>query len=122
MKIGPHYIPEKLYRKILSVIPVACVDVVVVHHGKFLLVKRKVKPAKGQWFTIGGRVVRGEKLEDAVMRHIKREAGAKNMKIVKQLGSRETIFKDSAHGPGHAHDKHRLFGSGLVGKSDAGQS
>jgi colanic acid biosynthesis protein WcaH len=98
MKIGPRYISEALYKKILSVIPITCVDVVIISGNKFLLGKRSNKPAKGQWFVVGGRIIRGEKLEAAVRRHIKEELGISKIEIKKLLGARETIFKTSAQG------------------------
>lgn len=61
--IGPKRIPDQLYRKIVEVMPVPCVDAIVVRGKRFLLGKRIHKPAKGQWFVIGGRVLRGESLE-----------------------------------------------------------
>ena len=99
MKLGPKYINQKLYKKILEVLPVACADSVVVHGKKFLLGKRKNKPAKGGWFLIGGRIIKGEKLEDAARRHVSEETGIKRVKIKKFLGARETIYPDSAQGP-----------------------
>ena len=79
-------IPDNLYRKIHSSVPVACVDIVVDDgRGNFLLVKRKNKPEKGIWWFPGGRVLRGEKLEETALRKLRQEAGLRG-KVVKLLG------------------------------------
>ena len=68
-------IPASLYRKILSTVPILTVDVVIVHRGKFLLIKRACPPAKNAWWTPGGRVFWGEKMETAVQRKARSETG-----------------------------------------------
>lgn len=110
MKIGPRYIEGKLYKQILRTIPIPCVDVVIVHRGKprtrastmrdrFLLGKRVNKPARGEWWFVGGRILKGETLEQAVARHVKLETGINKIKIKKLLTTRGTMFGNSAQGP-----------------------
>ena len=67
--------PEE-YSKIISLIPLPCVDLVVKNkHEEILLVKRYNEPAKGQWWTPGGRVLFGETRKDAAVRKLKEECG-----------------------------------------------
>lgn len=80
-----YHIPTPLYKKILAVMPVLTVDIVIAHEGKFLLLKRAIAPAKGQWWTPGGRVLKGEKLEEAARRKAKEETNI-SVDIVKFLG------------------------------------
>lgn len=48
------WIPETLFKKIISVIPIACVDLVVVNPEKdILMVNRKNEPEKGEWWFPG---------------------------------------------------------------------
>lgn len=101
-------IPVRLYRRILAVMPIPCVDAVIVSRGKFLLGNRRNKPAKGQWFLIGGRVRKGERLEQALRRLLTEEAGITRYTIKKQLGARETIFRTSAQGPS-SHTVNTVF-------------
>ena len=61
-------ISDTVYNHILEMIPILCVDVVVVHQGKCLLLKRKNHPAKGQWWFPGGRILKNETIEHAVKR------------------------------------------------------
>jgi len=70
------YIPNKLYSKFVELMPILCVDVLI-HDGEgsILLVKRKQEPAKGKWWLIGGRVLKGEGLLAAVQRKCWEEVG-----------------------------------------------
>lgn len=95
----PKRIEAKLYRKILEVMPIPCVDIVIVNGKKFLLVKRKNNPAKGKWFIPGGRVFKGETLHQAIRRKIKEETGLKNFRIGKLLAVKDFFSTKSAFGP-----------------------
>jgi colanic acid biosynthesis protein WcaH len=54
-QIGPaKYIPQELYNQILINMPIACVDIALVSHGRVLLVKRKDAPAQGEWSLVDG--------------------------------------------------------------------
>jgi len=90
-------IPKNLYKKIHEAMPIACVDIVIISDNKFLLVKRKNKPAQGLWWLPGGRILRNETIQDTVTRKAKEETGLK-VKIVKCLGVDETIFPDGPFG------------------------
>ena len=86
MKKVTRRIPDSLYQKIHASIPVPCVDTVVDDgHGNFLLVKRKNKPEKGAWWFPGGRVLRGERLQETALRKLKQETGLKG-RVIRLLG------------------------------------
>lgn len=87
------YIPDELYRQIHAMLPIACVDVLLKDGDSFLLAKRNNEPAQGQWFFPGGRIFKGEKLEDAARRKIKEETGI-DATIEKMLGVDETLFPE----------------------------
>lgn len=99
MNIRRPPIKADFYKKILEAVPLLCADAVVVHRGKFLLGKRRNKPARGQWFLVGGRVLKGELLRDAVRRKVKEETGIERFVIKRFLGVGETFFKNSEFGP-----------------------
>lgn len=86
-------IEKKLYKKIQEVLPICCVDLVIRNNkGEFLLLKRKNKPAKGEWWFVGGRIEKGETVEKAALRKAKEEAGlAVALKGI--LGVGDTIFQ-----------------------------
>ena len=72
-------IPEQQYRQILRVLPILCVDIVIVGpDGKYLLVKRRNDPLMGHWWTVGGRILHGEKALDAARRKLREEVGLHN--------------------------------------------
>ncbi|MBA7700025.1 GDP-mannose mannosyl hydrolase [subsurface metagenome] len=86
-------IPEKEYKKILENIPVCCVDIVVCHNNKVILILRKTKPVKDKWWLPGGRIYKNEKLEEAAIRKVYEEIGLK-VRIEKKIGVYETMFHD----------------------------
>jgi len=68
-------IATDLYSKIHSLLPIACIDLVIVRHNTVLLVKRKNEPLRDQWFIPGGRLIRNEPIIDAVERIAQEEVG-----------------------------------------------
>lgn len=84
-------IPTNQYKDILNVLPILCVDIVARNSsGEYLLIKRKNEPKKGRWWVIGGRVLKGETLEQAVIRKVKEETGIK-VKKMKPIGYFELV-------------------------------
>ena len=83
-------LPYPLYLKILEVMPMVYADVVLVHEGKFLLLKRNISPMKGYWLTPGGRLEKGERLEAAARREALEETGL-HVQIKKLLGIEEYV-------------------------------
>tara|TARA_B100000686_G_scaffold353740_1_gene460594 strand:+ start:1957 stop:2382 length:426 start_codon:yes stop_codon:yes gene_type:complete len=85
-------IPEETYRSFLDSMPLLCVDCIIVNEsGQYLLVRRINEPLKGEWWTPGGRVYKGETLEEAVRRKIHQELGIR-LKNLKPLGYYEDQF------------------------------
>lgn len=69
------YIPQPLYNKILEVIPIVCVDCIIIYNHHVLFVKRDREPLKGEWFLPGGRLHKDESLEECALRKAKEETG-----------------------------------------------
>jgi len=92
------WIPQKLFEKISSTIPVLTVDGIVFEKGKVLLIKRAKNPLKGHWALPGGLVDFGETVEKAVVREVKEETGLRT-KIVKLVG----VYSDPKRGPPGQH-------------------
>lgn len=88
-----NYVDTKLYQQIHGAVPIVCVDFVLKKDDSFLLAKRTNKPAQGQWFLHGGRIMKNETVEDAVLRKTKEEVDIEAT-IVKMLGVDETFFPD----------------------------
>lgn len=69
-------IPEDNYKQIIELLPILCVDIMVKNRkGKYLLIQRAREPLKGFWWVIGGRVMKGETLEEGAIRKIREETG-----------------------------------------------
>lgn len=85
-------IPLPLYRKIVASIPICCVDAVFWAGNKVYLFKRTYEPAKNKWWLIGGRIIKGERLRDAVLRKVKEEVCV-DARILKIVGTYELFFR-----------------------------
>ena len=86
------YIPEKEYSKIQAVLPILCVDCLIIYHKKCLLLRRSREPAKGQYWFPGGRVFKGELIRDAATRKAREEVNL-DCKYEKTILVEETIFE-----------------------------
>jgi len=69
------YIEDELYQKIKEVMPIPCVDIAIRRGGKILLVKRTNEPERGSWWVPGGRIHKGEGINDAAVRIAREETG-----------------------------------------------
>lgn len=86
------YIQTETYKQIIEVLPILCVDVIVKNaQGKYLLIKRGNEPKKGQWWVIGGRVLKGETCEEAAIRKIREEVSL-NVNVVLPIGYFELVI------------------------------
>lgn len=63
------------FRTVIEHTPLVSIDLIVETEGQYLLGKRKNKPAKGYYFTLGGRILKDERLCDAAMRITAKETG-----------------------------------------------
>ena len=90
-------IPSKLYKRIVELVPILCVDIVLTYKGKYILVKRVNEPLKGLWWIVGGRAFKGDKTLNTARRKVREETGltAKNFDIV---GIYEDSYAKSAFG------------------------
>ncbi|MBI4021604.1 MAG: NUDIX hydrolase [Candidatus Aenigmarchaeota archaeon] len=91
----PHPVPLQIYRDILEFAPNACVDVVIMHQDRVLMVYREREPAKHQWWFPGGRIYKNELLEDAIIRKAREEVGL-DVRVVRKVGVYETLFPQAA--------------------------
>ncbi|WP_247730639.1 NUDIX domain-containing protein [Halovivax limisalsi] len=95
MEVHDERIPDELFSEFIAHMPEVCVELVVENNGEILLAKRTKKPAKGEWFWPGGRLYKGEELEDAAHRIAAEELGI-NVEIVDRLGVCSHFWETSA--------------------------
>ena len=80
---------------------IVCVDIMIWYNGGFLLVKRDNFPAKGEMWSIGGRIQRGILMEENIRKKVKSECNLDLDRLVLlRLG--RTSFKTDPfnHGKG----------------------
>jgi colanic acid biosynthesis protein WcaH len=88
-------IPEKIYKQIMDLMPILCVDAVIKNNnGQYLLVKRKNKPLQGEWWVVGGRVNKGETIVDAISRKVKEELSVNICNCI-PIGYYEDFYKEN---------------------------
>ncbi len=90
-------IPSKLYKKIVELVPILCVDIILTYKEKFILVKRATEPLKGEWWVVGGRAFKGEKTINTARRKVREELGLK-IKNLQFEGVYEDSYAKSAWG------------------------
>jgi colanic acid biosynthesis protein WcaH len=62
-------LPLEIYKTIVASTPLVSIDLIVRNlQDEILLGKRTNRPAKGYWFVPGGRVLKDESLEKAILR------------------------------------------------------
>ncbi len=85
------FIPEEEYPRIQAVLPILCVDCLIIHENKCLLLRRTKEPAQGQYWFPGGRVLKNELIRDAATRKARDEVNL-DCKYERTISIEETIF------------------------------
>ncbi len=85
------------FSQIIKNTPLISIDLIVKNNqNEVLLGKRSNNPAKGFWFTPGGRIYKDESIEDAFRRISKDELGTKfNISDAKFLGVFQHFYDDN---------------------------
>ena len=79
-------VPSDIWTTVVSNVPIPSVDLVVRTNQGVILARRQNEPAKGEWFVPGGRIQKGESLEEAVHRVAREELGV-DVVIEEELGA-----------------------------------
>lgn len=91
-------IPPEQYARMIESLPILCVDIVIRNSGdEILLIKRENEPLKGEWWVVGGRVHKGETLEQAAIRKAKEEVGLQ-INNLQCIGYYEDAFETNPFG------------------------
>lgn len=79
------------FKTVVQNAPLVSIDFIIENiEGKYLLGKRKNSPARGYWFTLGGRILKNETIEDAIQRISKKEF---NKLVTKEMVKFHSIFE-----------------------------
>lgn len=90
------YLPEETFREVEKLVPLASLNLVIMdEEERILVMKRTYEPAKGLYWYPGGRIKRGQSLEEALKNQIREETGLgwTQVKVVKVLSVDSNIFK-----------------------------
>jgi colanic acid biosynthesis protein WcaH len=107
------FIEKEKYKEIVDLMPIQCVDAVVIKDGRYLLVKRDNEPLKGVFMTPGGRVLKGEKLVDAVKRKVREETGLE-VKPISVVGFYEDFYEKNELGLDLVHTTSIVFACAYI--------
>lgn len=66
---------EEDFAHVIKNAPLIAIDLIIEKDGKYLLGKRNNEPAKGYLFTVGGRIMKNERMPDAFARVARDEIG-----------------------------------------------
>ena len=100
-----NFINKSLYKKIIKSVQILCVDLVIIYQNKYLLIKRNENPLKNEWWVPGGRVLLGEKIDQAAIRKLKEEIGITVNNEMKYYAIYQDCFDMSSMG---MHQYHTL--------------
>ena len=92
---------KEIFRCVVKNTPLISIDFIIKKENKILLGKRINPPAKGYYFTIGGRIFKNETIENAKKRILKEEL---NLSLTPYplslnfIGTFEHFYEDSIFG------------------------
>lgn len=88
-------IEKNKYSEICQLMPILCVDLIIENeHGLMLQIKRINEPLAGEWWTIGGRVMKMETPREAARRLAREEVGLR-IKELELAGTYAEYFPKS---------------------------
>ena len=86
---------EQLYKIVVDSTPIVSIDILIKRDNRILLGKRVNKPAKGYFFSIGGRVMKNETINQALKRIVNNELNIKLRFIPKFISVFEHFYDSS---------------------------
>jgi ADP-ribose pyrophosphatase YjhB (NUDIX family) len=94
------FLPAAAYAAALDALVICCADAVILHQGLWLIAKRTWEPHP-DWWVIGGRMRKGELIEQALQRNIRRELDLDiaEDRLLNILGYYNTIWDSRAQEP-----------------------
>lgn len=85
------------FKTVIDSTPLISIDIIIRNGDKVLLGKRTNKPAKGYFFSAGGRIKKNETIDIAIARIADNELNIKLEKQLEFVGIYEHFYKDSIY-------------------------
>jgi colanic acid biosynthesis protein WcaH len=95
MEVHDERVPEEQFAEFLATMPQVCVEVMVSRGDAALVARRTAEPAAGEYFWPGGRLYKGEPLDDAARRVAREELGI-DVELLDRLGVYEHFWDVSS--------------------------
>jgi ADP-ribose pyrophosphatase YjhB (NUDIX family) len=94
------FLSDAAYAEALDALVVCCADVAILHHGLWLIARRAWEPHP-DWWVIGGRMRKGELIEQAVRRNVRRELhlDIPEVRLLNIIGYYNTMWDTRAQEP-----------------------
>lgn len=94
------FLSKQRFSQVIESTPLVSIDLVIEDEsGQVLLGERLNRPAQGFWFVPGGRILKGEKLEDAFARLTQEELGREfALSQATLLGPYTHLYDDNVFG------------------------
>lgn len=96
------WIPDELYQEVVRFLPLCTVDLVVFNPAltQVLLFLRQNRPLQGEWFSLGGRLLKNETIQECALRQARAEAGLElSPERLVRGPVFDEFFPDSRYGP-----------------------
>jgi len=88
---------DDVFKIVIDSTPLISIDILIKKDNKILLGRRANKPAKGFFFSIGGRVKKNETINEAIVRIAKIELNIEIKSTPKFIGVFEHFYDDSIY-------------------------
>ena len=88
---------DTTFKTIIDSAPLISIDILLKKDNKFLLGRRVNKPAKGYFFSTGGRINKNESIDNAMARVALNELNIELKSIPKFIGVFEHFYNDSIY-------------------------
>ena len=88
---------DQIFKTIVDSAPLVSIDILLKKNNKILLGKRVNKPAKGYFFSIGGRINKNETIDNAMKRISFNELNTDLKSTLEFIGVFEHFYDDSIY-------------------------
>jgi colanic acid biosynthesis protein WcaH len=98
LKENKMFLEKDIFKCIVEFAPLVSIDFLIKKDNKYLLGQRVNSPAKGYYFTIGGRIFKNETIQNAKHRILKEELNLFEKRESIFIGIFEHFYTDSVFG------------------------